>query len=73
MKWYKFVLVKKKRSYSPVVIYAGFDRKDHDSIPRNCDWEGVEQLDTKTDSFTRLGSPVNLILVIKKSYILRRT
>ncbi|MCI37882.1 hypothetical protein A2U01_0059109, partial [Trifolium medium] len=25
----------------PVVIDAGLGRKDHDSIPRNCDWEGV--------------------------------
>ncbi|MCI21690.1 hypothetical protein A2U01_0042859, partial [Trifolium medium] len=33
----------------PVVIDAGLGREDHGSIPRNCDQEGLELLDARTD------------------------
>jgi hypothetical protein len=44
-----------------VVIDAGFDREDHNSIPSNCDQDGLEPLDAKTDSRIRLDGPMDQI------------
>jgi hypothetical protein len=35
-----------------VVINAGFDKKDHNSIPRNGNQKGLKPLDAKADHQT---------------------
>jgi hypothetical protein len=47
-----------------MVIGAEFDGKNHDLIPRNCNWVEV---DVKTDLRTRLDDPVDQILVVKEN------
>jgi hypothetical protein len=40
------------------VIGAEYGRKDHGSIPRNCDWERIKSLDARIDHQTRFNSVV---------------
>jgi hypothetical protein len=47
------------------VIDAEFGRQNYGSIPRNCDWEGVEPCDIRTDPRTKLGGQMDQILVVK--------
>jgi hypothetical protein len=48
-----------------VVIHVKLDRENYNSISRNCDREGLEPLDVRTDPQTRLDGLMDGIIVVK--------
>jgi hypothetical protein len=52
---------------SLLMIGPELSRKDHSPIPFNCDREGLEQFDARTDLQIRLGGTLSRILMVEKN------